>query len=58
MTPENNLLFTTNGVSNDVTVIDMNELKAIKSIKVGRYPWGAAVRAIGEQGLAPVANKH
>ncbi|MEQ1672921.1 MAG: hypothetical protein ABL893_18875, partial [Hyphomicrobium sp.] len=36
--------FTTNGVTNDVTVIDAKSLKAIKSIKVGRYPWGLAVR--------------
>jgi YVTN family beta-propeller protein len=38
------MLFTTNGVSNDVTVIDTGTRKPIKSIKVGRYPWGAAVR--------------
>jgi YVTN family beta-propeller protein len=44
LTPEEDLLFTTNGVSNDVTVIDVRTLKPLKSIKVGRYPWGAAVR--------------
>ena len=44
LTPEEDLLFTTNGVSNDVTVIDVKTLKPVKSIKVGRYPWGAAVR--------------
>lgn len=38
------LLFTTNGVSGDVTVIDVASRKAIKSIKVGRFPWGAAFR--------------
>ena len=37
-------LFTTNGVSGDVTVIDVASRKAIKSIKVGRFPWGAAYR--------------
>ena len=42
--PQENMLFTTNGVSNDVTVIDTASRRAIKSIKVGRYPWGAAVR--------------
>lgn len=46
LTPEEDLLFTTNGVSNDVTVIDAKTHKAIKSIKVGRYPWGAAVRSL------------
>ena len=27
----------------DVTVIDVANQKAIKSIKVGRYPWGVVV---------------
>jgi YVTN family beta-propeller protein len=36
-------LYTTNGVSGDVSVIDIDELKVEKSIKVGRYPWGLAV---------------
>lgn len=44
MTPEEDLLFTSNGVTNDVTVIDLKSLKPVKSIKVGRYPWGLAVR--------------
>ena len=46
LTPEEDLLFTTNGVTNDVTVIDVAALKPIKSIKVGRYPWGLAVRPL------------
>ena len=33
----------TNGVSNDVTVIDVASLKALKSIPVGSYPWGVAI---------------
>ncbi|MEE4279211.1 MAG: YVTN family beta-propeller repeat protein [Halieaceae bacterium] len=37
------LLLTTNGVSGDVTVIDVGDLKPIKTIRVGRYPWGVAV---------------
>jgi PQQ-dependent catabolism-associated beta-propeller protein len=37
-------LFTTNGVSGDVTVIDVASGTALKSIKVGRFPWGAAFR--------------
>jgi PQQ-dependent catabolism-associated beta-propeller protein len=39
-TPDEKLLFTTNGTSNDVTVIDVASERAIKSIKTGRYPWG------------------
>lgn len=42
--PDSQQLFTTNGVSGDVTVIDVASREAIKSIKVGRYPWGAAAR--------------
>ena len=41
---DRSLLFTTNGVSGDVTVIDVAKRKAVKSIKVGRFPWGAAFR--------------
>ena len=37
-------LYTANGVSNDVTVIDLARSKAIKSITVGRMPWGVVVR--------------
>ena len=42
-TPDEKLLFTTNGTSNDVTVIDVDKLRATKSIKTGRYPWGVVV---------------
>lgn len=42
-TPDEKLLFTTNGVSNDVSVIDVEALKVKKSIGVGRYPWGVVV---------------
>ena len=41
---DRSLAFTTNGVSGDVTVIDVTKREAIKSIKVGRFPWGAAFR--------------
>lgn len=41
---DRSLLFTTNGISGDVTVIDVASRTAIKSIKVGRFPWGAAYR--------------
>ncbi len=41
---DKSLLFTTNGISGDVTVVDVEKRKAIKTIKVGRYPWGAALR--------------
>ncbi len=33
-------LHTTNGVSGDVSVIDVEDLKVIKSIKVDCNPWG------------------
>lgn len=41
---EQHLLLSSNGVSGDVSVIDVDKLKVIKSIKVGRYPWGIAVK--------------
>lgn len=41
---DQSLLFSTNGISGDVTVIDVADRKAIKTIKTGRFPWGAALR--------------
>ena len=42
-TPDEKLLFTTNGDSNDVSVIDVPTLKVVKSMPVGTAPWGVAV---------------
>jgi YVTN family beta-propeller protein len=36
-------LYTTNGVSGDVSIIDVESLSVEKTIKVGRFPWGLAV---------------
>lgn len=41
--PDQKRIFTTNGISGDVSVIDLNKQRVIKSIKVGRLPWGIAV---------------
>lgn len=42
--PDQDRLFTTNGVSGDVSVIDLKKLRVIKSVNVGRFPWGLAIR--------------
>ncbi|NEA60995.1 hypothetical protein G3I60_44325, partial [Streptomyces sp. SID13666] len=42
-TPDQSQLLATNGVSGDVSVIDAKNLKVLKSVKVGRYPWGVVV---------------
>jgi len=42
-TPDGKYLYTTNGVSNDVSVIDVATLKVIKSIAVGSFPWGVTI---------------
>jgi YVTN family beta-propeller protein len=39
-TPDEKYLLTTNGVSNDVSVIDVASLKVINTIQVGQLPWG------------------
>ena len=36
-------LLTTNGLSNDISVIDIADLKVVRSIPVGREPWGVVV---------------
>ena len=42
-TPDAKYLLTTNGLSNDISVIDVAGLAVIKSIPVGRLPWGVVV---------------
>ena len=42
-TPDEKYLFTTNGNSNDVSVIDVAANKVVKSIAVGQQPWGVVV---------------
>jgi len=43
LTPDGKYLYTTNGVSNDISVIDVTSLKVLKSIAVGAFPWGVAI---------------
>ena len=42
-TPDEKYLLTTNGVSNDVSVIDVAALRVIKTIQVGELPWGVTI---------------
>jgi PQQ-dependent catabolism-associated beta-propeller protein len=42
-TPDEKYLLTTNGVSNDVSIVDVVGLKVIKTIQVGELPWGVAI---------------
>jgi len=42
--PDQSRVYTTNGVSNDISVIDIASLKVIKSVPVGQAPWGVASR--------------
>jgi YVTN family beta-propeller protein len=42
--PDQKQLYTTNGISNDVSIINLVEQKVVKSVAVGRYPWGVAVK--------------
>jgi YVTN family beta-propeller protein len=36
-------LYTANGPSDDVSVIDTSTLRVIRNIRVGRSPWGVIV---------------
>ena len=42
-TPDQKTLLSTNGVSNDVSFINVDKLKVEKSIKVGIFPWGVVI---------------
>ncbi len=37
-------VYTTNGISSDISIIDLPSMKVTKSIAVGRYPWGIVVK--------------
>jgi YVTN family beta-propeller protein len=37
--PDQTLLYTANGISNDMSVIDVAALKVTKSVPVGHLPW-------------------
>ena len=37
-------LYVANGLTNDMTVIDVPTLNAEKSVPVGRLPWGVAIK--------------
>jgi len=36
-------LYTANGPSNDVSVIDTESLNVVATIRVGKAPWGVAI---------------
>ena len=42
--PDEKMLYSTNGVSNDISAIDVAAEKVLKSVKVGSYPWGVVVK--------------
>ena len=43
LSPDHSKLYVANGLTNDMTIIDVASLKAEKSVPVGRLPWGVAV---------------
>jgi len=43
MTKDGNMIFTTDGVSGTVSVIDTQTNEKIKTIDVGEFPWGVAI---------------
>jgi YVTN family beta-propeller protein len=43
--PDGRTVYTANGPSNDVSVVDVTTKQVTKRIKVGERPWGVAVVA-------------
>ena len=41
--PSGSKLYTANGASNDVSVVDLKSRKELRRIKVGDGPWGIAI---------------
>jgi PQQ-dependent catabolism-associated beta-propeller protein len=42
--PDEKFVYSTNGVSNDISVIDVAEEEVIKSVAVRAFPWGVVVK--------------
>lgn len=42
LSPDGRWLYTANGLSNDLSVIDTRTLRVVGSIRVGERPWGIA----------------
>ena len=42
--PDGSKLYVANGLTNDVTVIDLATFKAVISAPVGRLPWGIVIK--------------
>jgi YVTN family beta-propeller protein len=43
LSPDGQRLYTANGSSNDVTVVDTSSLRVVKKIPVGQGPWGVVL---------------
>ncbi|NNG05907.1 MAG: PQQ-dependent catabolism-associated beta-propeller protein [Inquilinus sp.] len=44
LSPDESRLYTTNGVSSDMSVVDLDEGRVVRTIGVGRLPWGVVSR--------------
>jgi YVTN family beta-propeller protein len=44
MHPDGSQLFVANGLTNDMTVVDVASLRPLRSVPVGRLPWGIAIK--------------
>jgi len=44
MSSDGSRVFTTDGVSGTVSVIDTKSNEVIKTIEVGKFPWGVVVK--------------
>jgi YVTN family beta-propeller protein len=43
LSPDNKFLYTANGPSNDVSVVDVATQTVVKKVKTGESPWGVLV---------------
>jgi YVTN family beta-propeller protein len=46
--PSGTKLYTANGASNDVSIVDVKSRKELRRIKVGDGPWGIAVVGVAK----------
>jgi YVTN family beta-propeller protein len=43
LSPDGRLAYTANGLTDDMSVVDVGTMKVLRTVKVGTRPWGIAV---------------
>jgi YVTN family beta-propeller protein len=43
LSPDGRFAYTANGLTDDMSVVDVGTMKVVQTVKVGTRPWGVAI---------------